>query len=29
LLEQDMKISRPRQLYIGSDVRDFVPMAQR
>ena len=29
LLEQDMKISRPRQLYIGSDVGDFVPLAQR
>ncbi len=29
LLEQDMKISRPRQLYIGPDVRDFVPMADR
>ena len=29
LLEQDMKISRPRQLYIGSDVRDFVPMSER
>ena len=29
LLEQDMKISRPRQLYVGSEVRDFVPMSQR
>jgi citrate synthase len=29
LLDQDMKISRPRQLYIGSDVRDFVPMSER
>ena len=29
LLEQDMKIARPRQLYIGSDVRDYVPMDQR
>jgi len=29
LLEQDMKISRPRQLYVGSDVRDFVPLANR
>jgi citrate synthase len=29
LLEQDSRISRPRQLYIGSDVRDFVPMADR
>lgn len=29
LLEQDMKITRPRQLYTGADVRDFVPMARR
>jgi citrate synthase len=29
LLEQDMKISRPRQLYVGSEVRDFVPMSDR
>ena len=29
LLEQDMKISRPRQLYIGSDARDFVPLGSR
>ena len=29
LLEQDMKISRPRQLYIGSDARDFVEMSER
>lgn len=29
LLEQDMKISRPRQLYVGSDVRDFVPLSAR
>ncbi len=29
LLAQDMKIARPRQLYIGSDVRDYVPMTQR
>ncbi|HEY7931452.1 MAG TPA: citrate synthase [Acidimicrobiales bacterium] len=29
LLDQDMKIARPRQLYIGKDQRDFVPMAQR
>ena len=29
LLEQDMKITRPRQLYIGEATRDFVPMAQR
>ena len=29
LLSQDTKIARPRQLYIGSDERDFVPMHQR
>ena len=29
LLEQDMKIARPRQLYIGADERDYVPIAQR
>ncbi len=29
LLDQDLKITRPRQLYIGSDVRDYVPMTQR
>ena len=29
LLGQDAKIARPRQLYTGSDKRDYVPMAQR
>lgn len=29
LLDQGAKISRPRQLYVGSEVRDYVPMAQR
>jgi citrate synthase len=29
LLEQGTKIARPRQLYIGSDARDFVPMKKR
>ena len=29
LLEQDLKIARPRQLYIGSHERNYVPMAQR
>ncbi|MGE3619451.1 MAG: citrate synthase [Acidimicrobiia bacterium] len=29
LLEQDQKIVRPRQLYTGVPVRDYVPMAQR
>ena len=28
-LEQNSRISRPRQAYIGSDVRDYVPMTQR
>jgi len=29
LLAQDQKIARPRQLYTGADVRDYVPPAQR
>ncbi len=29
MLDQDSKIARPRQLYIGSEVRDYKPMAQR
>jgi citrate synthase len=29
LLEQDSKIARPRQLYIGPEERNFVPMHQR
>jgi citrate synthase len=29
LLGQDAKIARPRQLYTGSEKRDYVPMAQR
>jgi citrate synthase len=29
MLDQDSKIARPRQLYIGSDVRDYVPMDGR
>ncbi len=29
LLDQDMKIARPRQLYVGRDTRDYVPMVQR
>jgi citrate synthase len=29
LLDQDTKIARPRQLYIGADERKFVPMADR
>jgi len=29
LLDPDQKIARPRQIYLGSDARDFVPMAKR
>ena len=29
LLEQDQKIVRPRQLYIGPDERDYRPMGER
>lgn len=29
LLEQDQRIARPRQLYIGSEARDYVPMGAR
>jgi citrate synthase len=29
LLEQDQKIARPRQLYVGAGERDYVPMAER
>jgi len=29
MLDQDSKIARPRQLYIGSDPRDYVPMTAR
>jgi citrate synthase len=29
LLEQDSKIARPRQLYTGTEVRDYLPMASR
>ena len=29
LLDQDLKITRPRQLYIGPDARDYVPMGRR
>ena len=28
-LEQDMKITRPRQLYIGEPAREYVPLEQR
>jgi citrate synthase len=29
LLEQDQKIVRPRQLYVGPDVRDYTPIGSR
>jgi citrate synthase len=29
MLDQDSKIARPRQLYIGSEPRDYTPMASR
>ena len=29
LLEQDARIARPRQLYVGEEKRDFVPMSRR
>jgi citrate synthase len=29
LLDQDTKIARPRQLYLGAEERKFVPMAER
>jgi citrate synthase len=29
LLEQDQKIARPRQLYVGTPVRDYVDIASR
>ena len=29
LIEQDSKIARPRQLYVGVDERQFVPIADR
>ena len=29
MLNQDSKIARPRQLYIGDDERNYVPIAER
>ena len=29
LRDADQKIARPRQVYIGSGMRDFVPVGQR
>jgi citrate synthase len=29
MLDQDSKIARPRQLYIGAEERDYVPLDAR
>ena len=29
LIDQDQRIARPRQLYIGEDERDYVAIDQR
>ncbi|HEY0546158.1 MAG TPA: citrate synthase [Pyrinomonadaceae bacterium] len=29
LLDEDQKIARPRQIYLGADERDYVPLEQR
>jgi citrate synthase len=29
LLDSEQKIARPRQIYLGNDIRDFVPMGNR
>jgi citrate synthase len=29
LLDPDQKIARPRQIYLGADTRDYVPIEQR
>ena len=29
LLDKEQKIARPRQLYVGRDQRDYVPLGQR
>jgi citrate synthase len=29
MLDQDSKIARPRQLYIGSEPRDYTPIGTR
>ena len=29
LLEQDSRIARPRQVYIGSAERNYIPIADR
>jgi citrate synthase len=29
LQDKEQKIARPRQIYVGADERDFVPMTSR
>jgi citrate synthase len=29
LQDPEQKIARPRQIYTGADVRDYVPMGKR
>jgi citrate synthase len=29
LLDKEQKIARPRQIYIGSPVREYVPIEKR
>jgi citrate synthase len=29
LLDSEQKIARPRQVYVGADQRDYVPLQQR
>jgi citrate synthase len=29
MLNQDSKIARPRQLYVGADERSYVPITER
>jgi citrate synthase len=29
MLDQDSKIARPRQLYIGPEPRDYAPIGER
>jgi citrate synthase len=29
LLDSEQKIARPRQIYLGADERDYVPMEKR
>ncbi len=29
LLDKEQRISRPRQIYVGAGVRDYVPIEQR